>query len=110
MNFLFVQKTGCFFWYVRNILVRNLFVLLESTTTGHKFFDQPVKKEIRTHDNIKKITADQGDDYRTGSLNIYAYLNKNCKLIAINSKHNISARFRYFRYPKPMQQINKSKM
>ena len=29
----------------------------------HKNFDQPVKNNIRTYNNILKITAGQGDDY-----------------------------------------------
>ena len=31
-------------------------------------FDQPVKSDMRTHDNIRKIATGQGDDYTTGSL------------------------------------------
>ena len=30
------------------------------------FFDQPVKNNLRTYDNIQKIAFDQGDDYTTG--------------------------------------------
>ena len=30
-----------------------------------KRFDQPVKKDLRTSNNIKKIAAGQGDDYTT---------------------------------------------
>ena len=29
----------------------------------HKNFDQPVKNNIRTYNDILKITAGQGDDY-----------------------------------------------
>ena len=32
------------------------------------FFDQPIKNDIKTHDNIRKITTGQGDDYTTGYL------------------------------------------
>ena len=35
---------------------------------GQKLFDQPVKIDIRTYDNIWKIAAGQGDDCTTGSL------------------------------------------
>ena len=31
-------------------------------TDGHNFFDQPVKNDMRTNDNIQKIAAGQGDD------------------------------------------------
>ena len=30
---------------------------------GKNFFDQPVKNDIRTYDNIRKISARKGDDY-----------------------------------------------
>ena len=33
-----------------------------------KFFDQPVKNNQITSDNIRKIATDQGDDYATGCL------------------------------------------
>ena len=32
------------------------------------FFDQPVKSDTRTYDNIRKIATDQGYDYTTGCL------------------------------------------
>ena len=37
------------------------------------FFNQPVKNDLRTYDNIKKITAGQGDDYATSCLLDYNY-------------------------------------
>ena len=36
--------------------------------TDKKFFDQPVKRDIRTYDNIQKIKVGLGDDYTTGCL------------------------------------------
>ena len=44
-----------------------------------------VKNNIRTFDNIRKISTGQGDDYTTGYLLDYNYLKKYCKLIAIDS-------------------------
>ena len=35
---------------------------------GQKFFNQPVKNDLRTYDNIQKIATGQGDDYTTGCL------------------------------------------
>ena len=35
---------------------------------GKIFFDQPVKNNLRTYDNIQKITIGQGGDYTTGCL------------------------------------------
>ena len=37
-------------------------------TDGKIFFDQPVKSDMRTYDNIQKIVIGQGDDYTTGCL------------------------------------------
>ena len=31
-------------------------------------FDQPVKNDLITYENIRKITSGQGDDYTTGYL------------------------------------------
>ena len=35
-------------------------------------FDQPVKNDLRTYENIQKITTGQGDDYRPGCLLDYS--------------------------------------
>ena len=43
---------------------------------GKNFFDQPVKSDTRTYDNIRKIAVGQGDDYTTGCLLDYNYFNK----------------------------------
>ena len=37
-------------------------------TDGNTFFDQPVKSDIRTYDNIRKIVIGQEDDYTIGCL------------------------------------------
>ena len=49
---------------------------------GKNFFDQPVETNVRTYDNIQKISAGQGDDYTTGCLLDYNYFNKCYKMIA----------------------------
>ena len=38
------------------------------TIDGKKFWDQSVKNDLRTKDNIQRITTGQGDDYTTGCL------------------------------------------
>ena len=30
---------------------------------GRNFFDQPIKEDIKTYKNIRKIATGQGDDY-----------------------------------------------
>ena len=51
---------------------------------GRNFFDQPIKNDLKTFDNIKKIVTGQGDDYTTGWLLDYSYFKKYYKLIAID--------------------------
>ena len=33
---------------------------------GRNFFDETLKNNLRTYDNIRKIATGQGDDYTTG--------------------------------------------
>ena len=54
-----------------------------------KFFDQPVKKDLRTYDNIRKIATGQVDDYPN-------------KVIA----RDLSKQQKLDADPKAMQQIN----
>ena len=35
---------------------------------GRNIFDQPKKNDLKTYNNIRKITTCQGDDYKTGCL------------------------------------------
>ena len=35
---------------------------------GQNLYDQSVNNDLRTYDNIPKITTGQGDDYTTGCL------------------------------------------
>ena len=48
------------------------------------FFDWPIKSDMRTYDNIRKIATGQGDDYTTGCLLDYNYFNNYYKMIAID--------------------------
>ena len=51
---------------------------------GKNFFDQPVKSNMRTYDNIQKIATGQGDDYTAACLLDYNYFNNYYKMIAID--------------------------
>ena len=52
---------------------------------GKNFFDQPVKYDRITYDNIKKIATGQGDDYSIGCLLHSAFFKNYCyKMIVIN--------------------------
>ena len=43
---------------------------------GRNFFHQPIKNDLKTYDDIRKIATDQGDDYTTGCLLDYPYFKK----------------------------------
>ena len=65
-------------------------------------FDQPVKNNFRTYDNIQKITIGQRDDYATGCLLDYNYFNEYYKMIAID----LSKQPALDADPKAIQDIN----
>ena len=69
---------------------------------GQNWFDQPVKNNIRTNNNILKITTGEGDDYIPVCLLFYRYFNKHCKMIAID----LSKQQALDVDPKAIQQIN----
>ena len=50
---------------------------------GRNFFDQPIKNDLNTYDNIRKIVMGHSDDYTTVCLLDYSYFKKYYKLIAI---------------------------
>ena len=51
---------------------------------GKNFFDQPVKNNKVTYENIRKIATDQGDDYITGCSLDYIYFKNYYKMIAVD--------------------------
>ena len=69
---------------------------------GRNFFDQQIKNDLRTYDNIRKIATGQGDDYTTESSLDYPYFKKYYKLTAID----LSKQQKLDADPKAIQQIN----
>ena len=69
---------------------------------GRNFFDQPIKNDLKTYDNIRKIATGQGDDYTTACLQDYPYFKKYYKLIAIH----LSKEQKLDTDPKAIEQIN----
>ena len=51
---------------------------------GRNIFDQPVKNDLITCENIQKITTGQGDDYTTGYLLDYTYFKSYYTTITID--------------------------
>ena len=53
-------------------------------TDSQNFFDQPVRNNLITYDNIQKIATGQGDDYTTSCLLDYKCFKNFYKMIAID--------------------------
>ena len=58
--------------YIPNVEIKDY----NATIDGKNVFDQPVKSDKVTYENIRKIATGQGDDYTTGYLLDYTYLKK----------------------------------
>ena len=69
---------------------------------GENFFDQLIKNNKVTYDNIRKIATGQGDDYTTGCLLDYPYFKDTYKMIAVN----LSKQQALDANPRAIQQIN----
>ena len=69
---------------------------------GKNFFDQSIKNDKTTYDNIRKISTGQGDDYTTGCLLGYTYFKNYYKMIAIDLIKQQALDFD----PRAIQQIN----
>ena len=69
---------------------------------GPNFFNQPVKNNLITYGNIRKIATGQGDDYITDCLLDYNYFNNYYKMIAIDFRKQQELDCD----PKAIQQIN----
>ena len=69
---------------------------------GKNFFDQPVKNDKITYENVRKIATGQGDDYATGCLLDYIYFKNYYKMIGVD----LSKQQALDADPKAIQQIN----
>ena len=69
---------------------------------GKNFFDQPVKNDEVTCENVRKTSIGQRDNYTTGCLLDYTYFKKYYKILAVDlSKQQVLDTD-----PKAIQQIN----
>ena len=69
---------------------------------GENFFDQPIKNNKVTYENIRKIATGQGDDYATGYFLDYSYFPDTYKMIAVD----LSKQQALDADPRAIQQIN----
>ena len=67
-------------YYLPNVEIKDYNIVIN----GENFFDQPIKNNKVTHENIRKIDTGQGDDYTTGCFLDYSYFADNYKMIAVD--------------------------
>ena len=67
-------------YYVPNVEIKDYNVMIN----GKNFFDQSVKNDRITYENIRKIAAGQGDDCTTCCLLDYIYFKKYYKMSAVD--------------------------
>ena len=85
-------------YYLPTIEIKDYNIMIN----GENFFDQPVKNNKVTYENIKKIATGQGDDYATVSLLDYSYFADTYKMIAVD----LSKQQSLDADPRAIQQIN----
>ena len=67
-------------YFPPNVKIENCKIEIDE----RNFYDQSINDLIKQYDEVRKISAGQGDDYTTDSLLDFAYFEKNCRLIAVN--------------------------
>ena len=60
----YAQRISNTRYYLPNVEIKDYNVMID----GKNFFDQPVRNDKVTHDNVRKIVTGKGDDYTTGFL------------------------------------------
>ena len=89
------SHSGC---YLPNVEIKDYNI----TINGENFFDQPIKNNKVTYENIRKIATGQGDDYTTGCLLDYSNFMDTYKIIEVD----LSKQQALDADPKAIQQIN----
>ena len=67
-------------YYIPNVEIKDYNVMID----GENFFDQPVKNNKVTYENIGKIATGQGDDFTAGCLLDNIYFENYYKMIAVD--------------------------
>ena len=85
-------------YYLPTVEIKDYNIMIN----GENLFDQPIKDNKVTYENIKKIATGQGDDYTTGCLLDYPYFRDTYKMIAVD----LSKQQALDADPRGIQQIN----
>ena len=91
------QRTRNERYFLSNVEIKDCNVMID----GKDFFDQPVKINKVTYENIRKIATGQRQDYTTGCLLDYIYFKNYCKMIVVD----LSRQQALDADPKAIQQI-----
>ena len=92
------QRTSHSGYYLPNAEIKNYNVMIN----GENFFDQPIKSNKVTYENIRKIATSQGDNYTSGCLLDCPYYKDSYKMIAVD----LSKQQALDADPRAIQQIN----
>ena len=74
------QRASSKGYYLPNVGIKNYNVMIN----GENHFDQPIKDNKVTYENIRKIATGRGDDYTTGCLLDYPYFKDSYKMIVVD--------------------------
>ena len=92
------QRTSSKGYYCPNVEIKDYNVMID----GKNFFDQPVKNNKVTQENIRKIAFGKEDDYTSGCLLGYSYFKDYYKMVAVD----LSKEEALDADPKAIQQIS----
>ena len=85
-------------YYLATVEIKDYNIMIN----GENFFNQAIKNNKVTYENIRKIDIGQGDDYATGCLLDYPYFADTYKMIAVD----LSKQQALDADPRAIQQIN----
>ena len=74
------DRTSSDEYYLPTVEIKDYNIMIN----GENFFDQPIKNNKVTYENIRKIATGQGDEYTTGCLLDYPYFTDTYKMIAVD--------------------------
>ena len=86
-------------YYLPKCITKNYNAIIN----GKKIYDQAIDSDIKRYEEIRKLTTEQGEDYATGCLVDYEYINSHYKLIATD----LSRQKEFDADPKPTNKFNK---
>ena len=92
------QRTSHSGYYLSNVEIKDYNIMIN----GENFFDQPIKNNKVTYENIRKIATGQGDDYTTGCLLDCSYFADTYKMTTVD----LSKQQALDADPRAIQQIN----